>query len=293
MLFKGSGVAIVTPFDKNGVVDYDTLGKLLEFNIANGTDAIISCGTTGESATMSAEEYKDVIDFTVKKVNKRIPVIVGTGSNNTKLAIEHSKLAESLGADGVLVVSPYYNKTTQDGLIAHFTKIAEAIKIDIILYNIPGRTGMNMEPKTIYELSKVDNIVGVKEASGNIDQVVEIASLCDINSFAIYSGNDSEIVPIMALGGKGVISTMANIIPKETHKITELFFKGDIAESRNLQLKLINLINNLFSETNPIPIKAALNLMKYNVGDPRLPLVPMSENKKANLEKAMKELGLI
>lgn len=291
-LFSGSGVALITPFTEDGNINYDVLAELIEFHISNGTDAIISCGTTGEAATLSNDEYEKLITFTVNKVNKRIPVIVGTGANNTKVAIEKSKLAESIGADGLLIVTPYYNKTTQNGLIEHFKVIASSVELPIILYNIPGRTGLNMLPETVHELSKIKNICGIKEASENISQVAKIAALC-ADDFSIYAGNDSEILPVLALGGKGVISTMANIIPKETHNIVKYFNEGNIAESRFLQLKYMNLIKYLFIETNPIPIKSAVKLLGYNVGCPRLPLIPMESSHLDLLTKEMKKLKLI
>lgn len=291
-IFSGSGVALITPFTEDGEVNYDILEKLIEFHISNETDAIISCGTTGEAATLSNDEYQDVVDFTVKKVNKRIPVIVGTGANNTKTAIEKSKFAESAGADGLLIVTPYYNKTTQKGLIEHFSVIASSVKSPIVLYNIPGRTGLNMLPETVYELSKIENICGIKEASGDISQVAKIAALCG-NRFSIYAGNDSEILPVLSLGGKGVISTMANIIPKETHNIVKYFTDGNISESQNLQFKYMNLIKYLFIETNPIPIKAAINLMGFNAGCPRLPLIPIESSNLELLSEEMAKLKLI
>ncbi|NMB26434.1 MAG: 4-hydroxy-tetrahydrodipicolinate synthase [Tissierellia bacterium] len=286
-MFKGSGVAIVTPF-KDDQIDFEKLEELLEWHISEGTDAIIICGTTGESATMSDEEQKEAIKFTVEKVNKRIDVIAGTGSNNTAHSIELSKYSEEVGADGVLIVTPYYNKTTQKGLIEHYTTIADSINIPIIIYNVPGRTGLNILPKTIYELSKHPNIRGVKEASGDIAQVAEIARLVP-EDFYIYSGNDDMIVPLLSLGGHGVISVVANILPKDTHNMVKYFLDGDIKSSKNLQLKMKPLIDALFIEVNPIPVKEAMNILGIEVGPCRLPLVSMGE---ANRNKLIEEMSL-
>ena len=285
-LFVGSGVALVTPF-KDGKIDYDSMGNLIEWHIANKTDAIIVCGTTGESATMSDEERKATIKFVVDKVNKRIPVIAGSGSNNTAYSVELSKYCQEVGVDGLLVVTPYYNKSTQNGLIKHFTTIAESVDLPIILYNVPGRTGVNINPATVEKLSKVKNIVAIKEASGNISQVAEIARLCG-EDFAIYSGNDDQIVPILSLGGSGVISVLANVLPKETHDIVEKYLSGDIEQSKKLQLDLNGLVSSLFIEVNPIPVKAAMNLMGLNAGELRLPLIDISE---ANLKILADEMG--
>lgn len=289
-MFKGSGVAIVTPF-KNDQIDFDKLEELLEWHIAEETDAIIICGTTGESATMSTEEQKEAIKFTVEKVNKRIPVIAGTGSNNTKHSIELSKYADSVGADGLLVVTPYYNKATQKGLIDHYTAIADSVNIPIIIYNVPGRTGLNILPQTIHELSKHPNIKGVKEASGNIAQVAEIARLVP-EDFYIYSGNDDMIVPLLALGGVGVISVVANILPKDTHNMVKYFLDGDIERSKNLQLKMKPLIDALFIEVNPIPVKEAMNILDMEVGPCRLPLTSMGEENRNTLIKEMSSYGM-
>lgn len=286
-MFKGSGVAIVTPF-KDDQIDFEKLEELLEWHISEGTDAIIICGTTGESATMSDEEQKEAIKFAVEKVNKRIDVIAGTGSNNTAHSIELSKYSEEVGADGVLIVTPYYNKTTQKGLIEHYTTIADSINIPIIIYNVPGRTGLNILPKTIYELSKHPNIRGVKEASGDIAQVAEIARLVP-EDFYIYSGNDDMIVPLLSLGGHGVISVVANILPKDTHNMVKYFLDGDIKSSKNLQLKMKPLIDALFIEVNPIPVKEAMNILGIEVGPCRLPLVSMGE---ANRNKLIEEMSL-
>ncbi len=292
MIFKGSGVAIITPFDEKGAVNYKKFEELIEFQLKNGTKAIIVLGTTGEASTLELEEREKLISVAVKKVNKRVPVIAGTGSNNTKKAIELSKMAESLGADGLLVITPYYNKTTQDGIYAHFKAVAEKVHIPIIVYNVPSRTGLNCLPQTIKRLSEIDNIVAVKEASSNIVQIAEIASLVP-EDFDIYSGNDSQIVPILSLGGAGVISVMANILPKETEQCVEAFFNGNIEESKNLQLKYLPLIKMLFVETNPIPVKTAANLMGFNVGGLRLPLVEMSEKNREKLKETLKGYGLI
>lgn len=289
-LFEGSGVALVTPF-KNNKVDYDKLSELIEFHIENNTDSIIICGTTGESSTMSDCEKKETIKFTVEKVGNRIPVIAGTGGNNTSYSIELSKYAEEVGVDGLLLVTPYYNKATQKGLIEHYKAIASSVNIPIILYNVPGRTGVNILPKTVYELSKVENIEAIKEASGNISQVAEIAKLCG-DDFYIYSGNDDMIVPILSLGGKGVISVVANILPKETHEIVTKFINGDVLESRNIQLKMLDLINSLFIEVNPIPIKTAMNVLGMNVGNLRLPLTNMDDNNRSILINVMEEYGV-
>lgn len=284
------GTALVTPFTDDKV-NYDVLRELVEFQIQQGTDSLIICGTTGESATMSIKEKIDVIKFVVNIVHKRIPVIAGTGTNNTKSAIELSKSAENAGVDGLLIVTPYYNKTTQIGLIEHYTKIAQNTLLPIILYNVPSRTGLNIEPKTCLALSKIPNIVGIKEASGNISQVAKIANLCGDNLW-IYSGNDDQILPILSLGGIGVISVLSNIIPKFVHNMVLDYLSGNFTLAKDSQIKVIPLINSLFSEVNPIPIKAALNIMGYNVGNPRLPLVPMSENAQNILKKEMSKLLL-
>jgi 4-hydroxy-tetrahydrodipicolinate synthase len=286
-LFKGSGVAIITPFINDGV-DFEKFGELIEFQISNSTDAIIVCGTTGESSTLSDDEYKEVIKFTVSKVNKRIPVIAGSGTNSTKKSIEKSIFCEEVGCDGVLLVTPYYNKTTQKGLIEHFNAIANSINIPVILYNVPSRTGLNILPKTALELSKTENIVAIKEARGNISQIAEIANLCGDN-LQIYSGNDDQIVPILSLGGIGVISVLANILPKETHDIVINYLTGNISISRELQLKLLPLINALFVEVNPIPVKEALNILGYNVGKCRLPLTDMEEKNKELLKSILEK----
>ena len=289
-LFEGSGVALVTPF-KDGEVNYEKMGDLIEWHIENKTDAIIVCGTTGESATMTDKERKSTIKFVVDKVNKRIPVIAGSGSNNTAYSIELSKYCQEVGADGLLIVTPYYNKATQNGLIKHYTAIADSVDLPIILYNVPGRTGVNITPATVEKLSKIENIVAIKEASGNISQVAEIARLCG-EDFAIYSGNDDQIVPILSLGGIGVISVLANVLPKETHDIVEKYLSGDIEEARKLQLSLNELVSSLFIEVNPIPVKAAMNLMGLEAGELRLPLVEISETNLKVLANNMKKCGI-
>ena len=289
MLFKGSGVALVTPFNETGV-DFNKLGELIEYHIENKTDALIVCGTTGESTTMSDDEQFAVIDFTVKKVNKRIPVIAGTGSNNTMHSVYLSKEAEKLGVDGLLVITPYYNKTNQRGLKLHFETIAASTKLPIILYNVPGRTGVNIKPSVIAELAEIKNIVAVKEASGDLAQVAEIARLVP-EGFAIYSGNDDSILPLLSLGGVGVISVVANICPKETHDLVEKFLNGDVEGSRKLQLGMKSLIDKLFIEVNPIPVKTAMNLLGFEVGDLRLPLAPMEESNLKTLRGELVNYG--
>ena len=291
ILFKGCGTAIATPFTEDGV-NFEEFRKLIEFQIAEGADAIIVCGTTGESSTMSEEERKQTIKFAIDVVNKRIPVIAGTGANNTKSAIEMSKYAQSVGADGLLIVTPYYNKTTQAGLVAHYSAISKAVSLPIILYSVPSRTGVNINPETCLELSKIENIVAIKEASGNISQIAKIASLCKDN-LNIYSGNDDQIVPILSLGGIGVISVLSNIEPKFTHNMVYNYINGNIKEACEAQLKCLDLVDALFCEVNPIPVKDALNLLGYNYGIPRLPLIPLSDAGKQKLEKAMKEFGTI
>ena len=291
-IFKGAGVAIVTPMKENGDVNFEKLGEILEEQIAAGTDAVIICGTTGESSTLSHEEHMEAIRYTIDKVNKRIPVGAGTGSNCTETAIMMSQEAERMGADGLLLVSPYYNKATQKGLIAHYTAIANSVKLPIILYNIAGRTGINIEPKTLLYLAEnVENIVAVKEASGNISQIADIAAMCK-GKLDIYSGNDDQITPIMALGGIGVISVLSNIAPKYTHDLAMSYLEGDVQKSCEMQLKALPLVRALFCEVNPIPVKAAMNLMGKEVGPLRMPLTEMEEAHKENLKKAMIDFGL-
>lgn len=290
-IFRGSGVAIVTPFTKDDEVDFIKLGELIEWHINEKTDAIIICGTTGEASTMSEQEKKEAIKFTVHRVNGRIPVIAGTGSNNTKASIELSRWAENIGVDGLLLITPYYNKTTQRGCIEHFKAIAASVKVPIIIYNVPSRTGLNILPSTLMELSSINNIVAVKEASGDISQIAKIAQLCK-DTLDIYSGNDDQIVPIMALGGVGVISVVANILPRETHDICEKFANGDLYGALQIQLKMLTLINSLFIETNPIPVKTAMNLMGMNVGNLRLPLIDMSLKNLEILKSEMIKNGI-
>jgi 4-hydroxy-tetrahydrodipicolinate synthase len=288
-IFKGSGVAIVTPFNDTGV-DFKKLGELLDWHVANGTDAIIICGTTGEAPTMSDDEKKAAYKYTVDKIAGRIPVIAGTGSNDTHHSIELSKYAESVGCDGVLCVTPYYNKTTQKGLIAHYTAIADSINIPVIIYNVPGRTGINTTADTLKALSGHKNIDGVKEASGNISQVVEIGMFCDEN-FCMYSGNDDQVVPLLSVGGIGVISVVANIAPKVMHDMVASYLQGDVKTAMELQLGIKKLNDALFCEVNPIPVKTAMNLLGYNVGNLRLPLVEMAENNFNRLKKELIDFG--
>ncbi len=286
-IFTGAGVAIVTPMKENGEVNFEKLGEILEEQIAGQTDAIIICGTTGESSTLTHEEHLDAIKYTIDKVNKRIPVIAGTGSNCTQTAIYLSQEAEKYGADGLLLVTPYYNKATQQGLIEHYTAIANSVKLPIILYNVASRTGCNIEPKTAAYLAEhVENIVAIKEASGNISQVAEIAALTQ-GKMDIYSGNDDQIVPILSLGGKGVISVLSNVAPQYTHDIVAKFMEGKVEESRDMQLKALPLIHALFCEVNPIPVKTALNLMGKEVGPLRMPMTEMEDAHQEVLKKAM------
>ncbi|MDO5346454.1 MAG: 4-hydroxy-tetrahydrodipicolinate synthase [Lachnospiraceae bacterium] len=292
-VFTGAGVAIVTPMYEDGTVNFDKLGELLEEQIASGTDAIIICGTTGESSTLSHEEHLKVIKYAIDKVAKRIPVIAGTGSNCTETAVYLSREAEKYGADALLQVTPYYNKATQKGLKKHFTAVADAVNIPIILYNVPSRTGCNILPETAAELVKnVKNIVGVKEASGNISQVAKLMSLAG-DEIELYSGNDDQIVPIMSLGGKGVISVLSNVAPKQTHEIAASYLAGDVEKSCRLQLEAIELIDALFCEVNPIPVKTALNLMGKNVGPLRGPLCEMEEKNVERLKAALKNYGIL
>lgn len=291
-VFKGAGVAIVTPMYDNEEVNYDKLGELLEEQIARGTDAIIICGTTGEASTLTHEEHLAVIKYAVEKVNHRIPVIAGTGSNATDTAIYLSTEAEKYGADALLLVTPYYNKATQKGLKLHFSKIAESVKIPIILYNVPSRTGCNLQPETIVWLTEhVENIVGVKEASGNISQVAKLMSLAK-GRLELYSGNDDQIVPIMALGGSGVISVLSNVAPELAHDIATTYLEGAVKKSCELQLQAIDLIDALFCEVNPIPVKTALNLMGREVGPLRAPLCTMEEANEERLRKALVNSGI-
>lgn len=288
-LFIGSAVAVVTPFTETGV-DYQTLAELIEFQIKGGTDAIVICGTTGEASTMPDDEHIAVIKFAVDTVNKRLPVIAGTGSNDTRHAVELSKAAEEVGADGILSVTPYYNKATQKGLYEHFKLIATSISIPVILYNVPSRTNLNLNPETVQALSKINNIVAIKEC--NLGQVGDIVNLCG-EDFSVYSGDDNTVLPVLSLGGKGVISTMANIIPADTHNMVEKFFLGDIKGAMKLQLQTLNLIKALFSEVNPIPVKAAVNLLGFKAGSCRMPLTDLSDHNLATLRSEMEAYGLI
>ena len=288
-IFTGSGVAIVTPFTENGV-DFEKLTELLEFHVANKTDSIIICGTTGEASTMPDEEHLSVIEHAVKVINHRIPVIAGTGSNDTSHCIKLSQAAEALGVEGLLIVTPYYNKTSRLGLIKHYEAVADSVNIPIILYNVPGRTGMNIPVSTLKVLAKHKNIVGIKEASGNISYTVQVAS--EVPELDIYSGNDDMIVPVMSLGGKGVISVLANVLPEETHELCASYLRGDVETSRKLQLKYLELVNCLFIEVNPIPVKTALNLMGMNVGNLRMPLCEMEEANLEKLKQAMIRAGI-
>lgn len=291
-VFTGAGVAIVTPMFPDGSIDFEGLGENIEYQIANGTDAIIICGTTGESATMTDEEHVECIRYCIEKVNKRVPVIAGTGSNDTKYAVDLSKEAERLGADALLVVTPYYNKTSQRGLIAHFTAIADSVNIPIILYNVPSRTGVNITLDTYAVLAKHKNIVAVKEASGNISAIAKIIERCG-DDLDVYSGNDDQIVPIMSLGGKGVISVLSNVLPRETHQIAQYCLDNDFASAAALQLKYLDLANNLFIDVNPIPVKEAMNILGMKSGECRLPLVKMEQSKIDALTASLKNAGLI
>ena len=291
-IFTGSGVAIVTPFNEDESVNYDKLDELLDYHCNNGTDSIIICGTTGESSTLSEEEHMDVVKFAIERVKGRLPVIAGTGSNSTYTTIQMSKEAVEDGADGLLLVTPYYNKCTQGGLVAHYTAVAKEAKAPIILYSVTSRTGVNIAPETVATLyNDVENIVAVKEASGNISQIAKIMNLTD-GKIDLYSGNDDQIVPILSLGGKGVISVLANIAPQYTHDICAKFFAGDVAGSCKMQLDAIPLISKLFCEVNPIPVKKALNLMGTEVGPLRMPLTEMTEGNAAALAQEMRAFGL-
>lgn len=290
-IFTGSGVAIITPF-KDGKIDFEALGNIIEFQINGGTDAIIICGTTGECSTLTDDEHRDAIEYTVKKVNGRVPVIAGTGSNDTAYAVSLSKHAESLGVDALLCVTPYYNKATAKGLIRHFTAIADSVSCPIILYNVPSRTGCNITIPVYKALAKHPNIVGVKEASGNISAIAQLFAECG-DDFDIYSGNDDQIVPILSLGGKGVISVLANPMPKETHDICQLYFDGKVKESAELQLKLLDLCNTLFCEVNPVPVKTAMAAMGFCTEEIRLPLSEMEDENKEKLLRSMQRLDLI
>lgn len=289
-IFTGSGVALITPFTKNGV-NFDVYGELIDYQIEHNTDALITCGTTGEPSTMSSDERHRVISYCVERVAGRVPVIAGTGSNNTQVAIEESKKAQELGADALLVVTPYYNKCTQNGLIAHFMAIADAVSIPIIVYNVPGRTGVNVLPQTMQALSQHPNIVGLKDATANIEQIVETARLCP--HLDLYSGNDDHVLPLLSLGGVGVISVLANVAPQQTHDLVASFLSGDIARSRSIQFSVNPLVQALFSEVNPIPVKYGVGLLGFNVGPVRLPLTPLQAEHQEKLRNEMNALHLL
>ncbi len=289
-LFTGAATALVTPFNDEGV-DFDALGNIIDYQIDNGIDALVICGTTGEAATMPDKEHLSVIDFSIKRTKGRVPIIAGTGSNDTAHCVELSKESQNLGADGLLITTPYYNKATQKGLMMHYDKVLEKTNLPIILYNVPGRTGMNYQIPTLKELAKDDRIVGIKEASGNIEYATEVAAMCP--ELDMYSGNDDMIVPILSLGGKGVISVLSNVAPKQTHDLCQKWFDGDIAGSRKMQFDYLELIKALFCEVNPIPVKTAMNMMGFNAGKLRLPLCEMAQATYERLERAMKAAGLI
>lgn len=288
IIFKGCATALVTPFTDDGNIDFEELRKLIEFQIFEGVDSLVICGTTGESATMSTEEKKEVIKFAVQIARKRIPIIAGTGGNNTKNVIELSKYAESVGVSALLLVSPYYNKTTQEGLITHYMEVAQNTNLPIILYNVPSRTGINIDPFTCFELSKIDNIVAIKEASGNISQAAKIASLCKDN-LAIYSGNDDSIIQILSLGGLGCISVLSNLYPKFVHNMVNEYLNGNTRKALDMQLHSIDLISSLFCEVNPIPIKYAMNYIGFKCGNPRLPLIELSDSGKQKVITSIKK----
>lgn len=291
-IFTGAGIAIITPFNTDGSINYDKLGEIIDYQIENGTDAIVICGTTGEASTMTDDEHRNCIRFAVKHTDGRVPVIAGAGSNDTKYAVELSKEAEEAGADALLHVTPYYNKTTQNGLIAHFTAIADSVNIPIVLYNIPGRTGMNMDVSTVKELAKHRNIAAIKEASGNISYAAKLIAECG-DDIDIYSGNDDMIVPLMSLGAKGVISVLSHVLPKQTHDMVQLCLENNFAEATKLQIEYLDLINSLFIEVNPIPVKEAINMMGWDTGNCRLPLCEMTDEHKAVLRSALNKHGLI
>ena len=290
LIFTGSATAMVTPFQEEGL-NVKALDRLIDFQLAGGTDALVVCGTTGEPSTMDISEEAVVISRTVERVGGRVPVIAGAGSNDTAFAVMSAKQAKNLGADALLLVTPYYNKTSQQGMIRHFLKIADATDLPIILYNVPSRTGLNLQPATLKELAKHENIVAIKEASGNLEQIVEVASLCP--ELALYSGNDDQVVPMLSLGGKGVISVVSNILPRQTHDMVRMWMEGDHEGSRKMQFELMPLIKALFCEVNPIPVKTALNDMGFDCGPLRLPLIEMQENTHERLRTEMKKFGLI
>ena len=289
-LFTGAGVALVTPMLPDGSINYAKIEELVDWHIESGTDAIIMCGTTGEAPTLKMQEHLEAIKVAVDRAAGRLPIIAGTGSNDTDHCINSCREAKRLGADGLLLVSPYYNKTSQRGLIAHYTAVAASADLPMILYNVPSRTGLNIAPETVVTLSKVDNIVGLKQANGDLSSVAKIAAMCDL---PIYSGNDDQIVPILSLGGLGVISVLSNVIPRETHDICQTWFDGNVEESKRLQLHYLDLANGLFTDVNPIPVKAAMNLMGLDVGECRLPLYPMEDKALAALETVLRRHGLI
>ncbi|BAK80959.1 4-hydroxy-tetrahydrodipicolinate synthase [Candidatus Arthromitus sp. SFB-rat-Yit] len=290
-LFIGSGVAIVTPFKENGDINLDKLEELLIWHIQNNTDAIIICGTTGEGSTLTDNEKKELIKTTVEIVNKKIPIIAGVGTNNTKKSLELSKFSKEVGADGLLVITPYYNKTSKNGLFEHFKTINDQVDLPIMAYNVPSRTGMNISPEMLFELSKLKNITSIKEASGNLSQAILYRKLCP--NIDLYSGNDDQIVPFMSIGGKGTVTVLGNILPRIVHDITHEYINGNVKKSLDLQLKYLNFINSLFIETNPIPIKTALNLIGKNVGNFRLPLVEIDPNNLDKLKNEMKNINLL
>lgn len=289
-LFTGAGVALVTPMLPDGSINYAKIEELVDWHIKNGTDAIVMCGTTGEAPTLKMEEHLEAIKVAVDRAAGRLPIIAGTGSNDTDHCINSCREAKRLGADGLLLVSPYYNKTSQRGLIAHYTAVAASADLPMILYNVPSRTGLNIAPETVAMLAKVDNVVGLKQANGDLSSVAKIAAMCDL---PIYSGNDDQIVPILSLGGLGVISVLSNVIPRETHDICQAWFDGNVEESKRLQLHYLDLANGLFTDVNPIPVKAAMNLMGWDVGECRLPLYPMEDKALAALEAVLRRHGLV
>lgn len=291
-IFTGAGVALVTPMNNDGSINFEQLGNLIEFQIENGTDAIITCGTTGESAVLDHKEHCDVISYTIEKVNKRVPVVAGTGSNDTNYAVELTKDAEKMGADAILSVTPYYNKTSQQGLVAHFTKIADSVDIPIILYNVPGRTSCSIKPQTYKILSEHKNIVATKEASENLSAIAQTMALCG-DDLDVYSGADDQTVPIMSLGGLGVISVFSNIMPKEMHTIASLMLEGSYKEAAKMHLHYLPLMNAMFKDVNPIPVKEAMNQMGMQCGECRLPLIPMNKTALDSMKDCMREFGLI
>ena len=289
-LFTGAAVALVTPMLPDGSIHYAKIEELVDWHVANGTDAIVMCGTTGEAPTLKMDEHLEAIKVAVDRAAGRLPIIAGTGSNDTDHCINSCREAKRLGADGLLLVSPYYNKTSQRGLIAHYTAVAASADLPMILYNVPSRTGLNIAPETVATLAKVDNVVGLKQANGDLSSVAKIAAMCDL---PIYSGNDDQIVPILSLGGLGVISVLSNVIPRETHDICQTWFDGNVEESKRLQLHYLDLANGLFADVNPIPVKAAMNMMGWDVGECRLPLYPMENKAIAALESILRRHGLV